>query len=574
LSIKTIKKSRTADAADGMVPVGEGLPRRGIMTEIDDCWGALAAHAVRLRATDLRGLFAADPGRFEALSFALDDLTLDLSKEKLDRAALDALLALARACSVEAARDAMAAGAPVNLTEGRAALHMALRGGVAPAVEGVDEVGPTLDRFLAFAEAVRAGAYAAAAGPFADVVNIGIGGSDLGPVMAARALSPDASSGPRAHFVSNVDGAHIADTLSRLDPRRTLVIVASKTFTTVETMTNAATAKAWLAAAVGEAAGRHMAAVSTNLAACAAFGIAGERVFGFRDWVGGRYSLWSAIGLPVAVAVGAAAFRDLLAGARAMDAHFLSAPPERNLPVLLALAGVWRRNLMGWPTVALIPYDQRLERFAAYVQQLDMESNGKRVTRAGAPVARATAPVIWGEPGTNAQHSFFQLMHQGTDVIPVDFIAAAAPRAPAGWTDAAALSDHHAKLLANMLAQSAAFAFGRTEAEARAGMAAAGLAPAEIDRLAPHRTFPGDRPSTTLLHRRLDAFALGRLIALYEHKVFVQAAIWDVNPFDQWGVELGKALAGPLEAAVKAGAATGFDGSTAGLVARIAALRG
>ncbi|TVQ56317.1 MAG: glucose-6-phosphate isomerase [Rhodobacteraceae bacterium] len=525
-------------------------------------WAALGPHADRLKAASLRELFAADGGRFDDFSASLDDLTADFSKEKLDRPALDALLALARACGVEARRDAMAAGEAVNLTEGRPALHMALRGSVAPDVPGVADVAATRERFLAFAEAVRSGAYAAAAGPFTDVVNIGIGGSDLGPAMAARALAPYAD-GPRAHFVSNVDGAHFADVARGLDPRRTLVIVASKTFTTLETMMNARTARAWLAEAVGDAAGAQMAAVSTNIAGCAAFGIEPERVFGFWDWVGGRYSLWGAIGLPVAIAVGATRFREMLDGAAAMDRHFLSAPLAENLPVLLALVGVWRRDAMGWPTVALIPYDQRLDRFPAYVQQLDMESNGKRVTRGGAPVAQATGPVIWGEPGTNAQHSFFQLLHQGTDVIPTDFILAAA--APAG-------GEHHVALAANCLAQSAALAFGLTEAEVRAEMA--GRDPAEIDRLAPHRTFPGDRPSTTILQRRLDPFALGRLIALFEHKVFVQAALWDVNPFDQWGVELGKAMAKRLTPAVESGDGSGFDASTAGLVARLAALRG
>ncbi|MFN3614794.1 MAG: glucose-6-phosphate isomerase [Rubrimonas sp.] len=527
---------------------------------------ALQPHRARLEGRDLRALFAADPGRAAALTVALDDLTLDFSKERLDAEALAALAALARAAGVEARRDAMAAGAPINNTEARPALHMALRGSVAPDVPGVAEVGATLDRFLAFAAAVRSGACAAADGrPFADVVNIGIGGSDLGPVMAVRALAPDAD-GPRLHFVSNVDGAHLTDALKRLDPARTMVIVASKTFTTQETMTNAVSARDWLRAALGDGADGHMAAVSTNVPACAAFGIAEERVFGFWDWVGGRYSLWGAIGLPIAIAVGPANFRAMLDGAAAMDRHFLTAPLESNLPVLLAMVGVWRRNVLGLPTVALIPYDQRLERFPAYVQQLDMESNGKRVTAAGAPVPAATGPVIWGEPGTNAQHSFFQLLHQGADVIPVEFIVAAQPRE--------ALGDHHDKLLANCLAQSAALAFGRTEAEVRAEMAARGVAAEQIDRLAAHRTFPGDRPSTTILHRRLDPYALGRLVALYEHKVFVQAAIWGINPFDQWGVELGKQMAGDLLPAVKGGPADAFDGGTQALLARIRDLRG
>ncbi|MEX2520750.1 MAG: glucose-6-phosphate isomerase [Paracoccaceae bacterium] len=521
-------------------------------------WGALARHAERLKSATLRDLFAADPERFSRLSFRLEDLLIDLSKEKLDRDALAALIALARARGVEERRDAMVAGAPINETEGRAVWHMALRGGADAAA--ADEVEGVLGRFLIFAEDIRAGVYASTGGGrFTDVVNIGIGGSDLGPVMAVRALRPD-HDGPRIHFVSNVDGAHLADTLAGLDPRTTMAIIASKTFTTQETMTNARSMREWLRAA-GVDAGAHMAAVSTNLAATAEFGIDDDRVFGFWDWVGGRYSIWSAIGLPLAIAIGPEGFREFLCGARVMDAHFRAAPFEENLPVLLALTGIWRRNLMGWPTVALIPYDQRLERLPAYVQQLDMESNGKRVTLDGAPVGAATSPVIWGEPGTNAQHSFFQLIHQGADVIPVDFIAAIEPRENMG--------DHHAILLANCLAQGRALAFGRTEEEARAGMVEAGLSAEDAYRLAPHRTFPGDRPSTTMLHQRLDAFALGRLIALFEHKVFVQGVIWGVNSFDQWGVELGKALASALIPMVKGAPVEGLDASTAGLLAEI-----
>lgn len=537
----------------------------------EDAWARLAREAERLAAVSLRRLFAEDPERFERFSFGLDDLLVDFSKEKIDAGALAALLDLAREAGIEAKRDAMYAGEAINVTERRAVLHPALRHGAGDRVlvEGEDVVPAverTLERFLAFAESVRDGRYSGVEGrPFSDVVNIGIGGSDLGPAMAARALAPDAD-GPRVHFVSNVDGAHLTDVLKPLDPAATLLVVASKTFTTAETMTNARSARAWLAEALGEAAtGRHMAAVSTNLEATAAFGIDDARVFGFWDWVGGRYSLWSAIGLTLAIAVGAERFRAFLAGARAMDAHFRSAPLERNLPVLLGMIGIWRRNLMGWPSVALIPYDQRLARFPAYVQQLDMESNGKRVTRAGTPVARASGPIVWGEPGTNAQHSFFQLLHQGSDVVPVDFIVAAQPRERLGA--------HHAMLLANCLAQSEALAFGKPEAEVRAEMAAEGRPAEEIDRLAPHRSFPGDRPSTTIVYRRLDPAALGRLIALYEHKVFVQAAVWDVNAFDQWGVELGKRLAEDLLPVVTGAAtAAGKDSSTRGLVARIRAL--
>ncbi len=542
----------------------------------------LEPHAARLRATDLRTLFAADPDRFARLSLRLDDLLIDFSKEKLDAQAMAALRALARDAGVEEARDAMVAGAHWNLTEDRAVLHMALRGGAA--APAGDDVDGTRARMLAFAEAVRSGRHAAQAGPFTDIVNIGIGGSDLGPAMVARALEPDRD-GPRLHFVSNVDRAHLADVTRDLDPARTLVIVASKTFTTLETMMNARAARAWLRRAVGDDAGRHMAAVSSNVAGAAAFGIDDSRVFGFWDWVGGRYSVWSSIGLPVAMGIGAAAFRAFLDGAASMDRHFRAAPLARNLPVVLALVGIWRRNAMGWPMVALVPYDQRLARFPAYVQQLDMESNGKRTHRGGAPVAHATGPVIWGEAGTNAQHSFFQLLHQGTDVVPVDFIANAVSRDGA---DDETGGDHQAALLASCLAQSQALALGRTEAEVRARMAEQGADTGDIDRLAAHRTFPGDRPSTTILQRRLDPFTLGRLIALYEHKVFVQGVIWDIDSVDQRGVELGKERAAELVPALRGDGASGdgtsddgasddgargdragLDASTAGLVAAL-----
>ena len=540
--------------------------------QVQTAFDALGAHAARLRSTTLRALFAADPDRFARFTASAAGIMADFSKEKLDAEALAALLALARAAGVEARRDAMLRGDAINETEGRAVLHTALRAApdadirvdgenVVPAVQEV------LGRFLAFAEDVRAGRAVGSAGAFTDVVNIGIGGSDLGPAMVTLALSPW-HDGPRVHFVSNVDGAHLADTLKGLDPARTLFIIASKTFTTQETMANAHSARAWVAAAVGEAqAGAHFAAVSTNLGATAAFGVDDARVFGFWDWVGGRYSVWSAVGLPVAIAIGAENFRAFLGGAQAMDAHFASAPLEGNLPVLLGLIGLWRRNGLGLPTYALIPYDQRLARFAAYVQQLDMESNGKRVRLDGSAVAGATGPIVWGEPGTNAQHSFFQLLHQGTDVIPVDFLLAASP--------AKADETHHAMLAANCLAQGQALAFGRTEAEARAELAAEGKPQAEIDRLAPHKTFPGDRPSTTMLWRGLDPATLGALIALYEHRVFVQGAIWGVNSYDQWGVELGKALAKTLLPVMTGAAKTsGLDGSTAGLAAAFHALRG
>ncbi|MHA1529494.1 MAG: glucose-6-phosphate isomerase [Alphaproteobacteria bacterium] len=541
------------------------------MTVLEAAWDKVHSEAARLKPVHLRELFAGDPRRFDTLSANLEDILVDFSKEKIDAPALAALLALARAAGVERQRDAMFAGGPVNVTEGRAALHMALRDGAGERVlvDGADimpAVRETRARFLAFAEDVRAGRHASRSGaPFTDVVAIGIGGSALGPEMAARALAPWRD-GPRVHFVSNVDGADLADTVAPLDPARTLVVVASKSFTTEETMTNARSARAWLADALGEGEGRHIAAVSTKLAATREFGIDETRVFGFEDWVGGRFSVWSAIGLPLAIAVGAAKFRAFLDGARRMDEHFRTAPPEANLPVLLALIGIWRRNAMRCPSTALVPYDQRMARFPAYVQQVEMESSGKSVTLDGTPVATATAPVVWGERGTNSQHSFFQLLHQGTDTIPVDFLLAAAPRDEVG--------DHHAKLTANAFAQAAALAFGKREDEVRAEMAAAGAPKGEIDRLAPHRAAAGDRPSTTILYRRLDPSTLGSLMALVEHKAAVQGAIWNINPFDQWGVELGKSLARELLPAVrgKAGAA-GMDASTAGLLAHYAALR-
>ena len=520
-------------------------------------WQRVQFEGQRLGASSLRELFAAEDNRFASFSRFFEDLTLDFSKEKIDAGALEALFGLAREAGVEDKRAALFHGDHINVTEDRAVLHMALRGGAA-APPG-DDVGETLDRFLGFAEAVRGGTYAGEAGAFTDVVNIGIGGSDLGPVMVAHALEPDRD-GPRLHFVSNVDGAQLAEVTRGLDPARTLVIIASKTFTTLETMTNARSARAWLARHVTEP-GRHMVAVSSNIAGAEDFGIDADRVFGFWDWVGGRYSVWSSIGLPVAIGIGREKFRSFLAGAAAMDDHFREAPLEDNLPVLMGLIAVWRRNVMGWPTVALVPYDHRLRLFPAYVQQLSMESNGKRVQVDGRPVVHATGPVVWGEPGTNAQHSFFQLIHQGTDVVPVDFIAAARPR------DA----DRHAHdlLLANCLAQSQSLAFGRTEEEVRSEMAAKGADAGEIDRLGPHRTFPGDRPSTTLLHGELTPHALGRLIALYEHKTFVEGAIWNINSFDQWGVELGKSLAQRLIPMVEGdpGATGEVDSSTAGLLA-------
>jgi len=519
----------------------------------------------------LRALFAEDSARFTDFSARLDDLLLDYSKTAVTAQTRALLLELAEATGVAGQRDAMFAGEAINTTEKRAVLHTALR---APKshrvlVDGQDvmpAIHETLDRLAAFADGVRGGRIAASDGaPFTDVVNIGIGGSDLGPVMVTLALAPY-HDGPRLHYVSNVDGAHIADTLARLDPARTLFIVASKTFTTVETMANAATARRWIAAALGEAAvGAHFAAVSTALDKVAAFGIAPDRVFGFWDWVGGRYSVWSAIGLPVMIAVGPTHFRAFLAGAHAMDEHFRTAPLAHNLPVLLGLIGIWHRDICNYPARAILPYDQRLLRLPAYLQQLDMESNGKRVRKDGSPVERPSGPLVWGEPGTNGQHAFYQLIHQGTDTIPCEFMVAAEGHEPE-------LAHHHRLLLANCLAQSEALMKGRTLEEARELLAKQGLSEADIAALAPHKVFPGNRPSVTLAYRKLDPFTLGRLIALYEHRVFVEAAIWGINAFDQWGVELGKELATALLPVIEGKApADAHDSSTAGLAGYLTA---
>lgn len=547
------------------------------MTDLSSQWAQVKQQAQRLKPIHLRELFAQDPERFAQYSVSFNDLLMDFSKEKMDQTALSTLLNLAKAAKVEYWRDQMLSGAKINTTENRSVLHTALRGGADKnlIIEGQDvnaEVEMVKARFLAFAEQVRSGEYSAPNGKaFTDIVNIGIGGSDLGPVMVTQALAPY-HNGPRTHFVSNVDGAHIADTLATLDPQSTLFIIASKTFTTAETMQNFATALTWLEQSVGkENSGKHLAAVSTNLERTRQFGIEDSRVFGFWDWVGGRYSLWSAIGLSIAIAIGADHFQALLNGAKAMDEHFRNAPLEQNLPVLMGLIGIWRRNGLQYPTVGLMPYDQRLARFPAYVQQLDMESNGKYINREGKPVTESTGAIIWGEPGTNSQHSFFQLIHQGTDVIPVDFMLAANDHHA---HPIKGVYEHHTVLMTNALAQANALAFGRSSDEVRADMQASGAKPEAIEALVAHRTFQGDRPSTMLLYKQLDPFTLGRLIALFEHKVFVQGIIWNINSFDQWGVELGKKLASTLQPIV-AGASIpdSLDSSTHGLIGHIHQLR-
>ncbi|WP_029557672.1 glucose-6-phosphate isomerase [Xanthobacter sp. 91] len=536
----------------------------------DAAFAALDA-AWKGRTGRIADLFASSD-RFERFSTSYGDLLLDFSKTAITDETLAQLLDLARAAGVEQLRDAMFAGDHINLTEDRAVLHTALRNRSDESipVDGIDVktgVDETLRNLTSFAYAVREGRIAGARGnAFTDVVNIGIGGSDLGPAMVTGALAPY-HDGPRCHFVSNVDGAHIADTLKGLNPATTLFIVASKTFTTVETMCNAGTARAFIADTLGEAAvGDHFAAVSTSLDRVEAFGISRERTFGFWDWVGGRYSVWSAIGLPVMIAIGPDRFGEFLAGAAAMDEHFRSAPLDQNMPVLLGLVGIWHRNVCGYPSRAIIPYDQRLARLPAYLQQLDMESNGKSVTRDGRPAVRGTGPIVWGEPGTNAQHAFFQLLHQGTDTVPVEFLIAAQGHEPN-------LKNHQNLLVANCLAQAEALMRGRTLEEAAAQLVRKGFAAEQVAAIAPHRVFPGDRPSVTIAYAELDPFSLGRIIALYEHRVFVEAAVWGINAFDQWGVELGKELATQFLPAVEGGALPpGASGSTAGLLAYLGGL--
>jgi glucose-6-phosphate isomerase len=529
---------------------------------------ALDAHKLKIGKCKIADLFAADPHRFERFHVAFDDLLFDFSKHRLDDATLELLLALARAADVEGRRAALFDGDAVNVTEHRPALHMALRNlSGAPMFAGGRDVMPDvlaeLRKFLAFAEAVRNGEIKAANGQrFTHIVNFGIGGSDLGPAMGSRALSPFIADRLSLHFVANVDGADFADTVRRLPVETTLFIVCSKTFTTLETMTNAATARKYVAERLGDAAvADHFCAVSTQLEKIAAFGIKSDRVFGFWDWVGGRYSVWSAIGLSLAIGIGKDNFEEFLRGGQDIDRHFCEAPLARNIPALMALIGVLYRNVFGFATHAVIPYDQRLARFPAYLQQLEMESNGKSVDLSGSPVSLATAAVVWGEPGTNGQHAFFQLLHQGTEIVPIDFLVAAEP--------IAADEKHHEILFANCLAQSQALMQGRSLAKVSAPLEAQGLAPEAIRALAPHKVFQGDRPSSTFLYKRLTPRTLGRLIALYEHKVFVQGVIWNINSFDQWGVELGKELALKLCPIVSDASQPidGLDSSTAGLVA-------
>ena len=531
-----------------------------------EAWGALAAHfEAQGRTFDLRAAFAADAGRFDRFAVQAPGVFADLSKNRWDATTRALLTGLAAECGLEARRDAMFAGEPINLTEGRAVLHTALRAPAdAPSLGAVTDaavadVHAVLEPLLAYAERVRA----QAGTRFTDVLNIGIGGSDLGPQMAVIALEEFRHPGLAFHFVSNVDGHDIAPVLERLDPATTLVIVASKTFTTQETLANANVAREWFLASGNTDVASHFVGVTTNIEAAATFGI--TTTFGFWDWVGGRYSLWSAIGLSLAIAVGADGFREFLAGAHAMDEHFRTAPLAHNLPVQLALVDVWYRNFHGFTSRSVAPYHQGLKRLPAYLQQLEMESNGKRVDIDGRAVPFATSPVVWGEPGTNGQHAYFQMLHQGTDVVPVEFIAV---KTPAKGHDGL-YADLHAKLLANCLAQSQALMQGKLAAEAalETPPTASSTIPREV--IAQHRSFPGNRPSTTMVLDALTPRTLGALVALYEHRVFCSGALWGINSFDQWGVELGKALCNALLPRFSTGATDGLDGSTAGLLARL-----
>lgn len=531
-------------------------------------WRALAAHQRALADMHMRDLFAQNPKRFEQFSLQVGDLLLDYSKNRINQETLKLVFSLARQANLESLRDRMFSGDRINFTENRAVLHIALRNlsntpiivddkDVMPGVNSVKE------RLYAFSEALRDGSWRGYSNErITDVVNIGIGGSDLGPLMVCEALRPYQHPELTLHFVSNVDGTHIVETLRRVRPQSTLFIVASKTFTTLETVTNAHSARSWFIDNTGteSAIAKHFVAVSTNAKEVSEFGIDTTNMFELWDWVGGRYSLWSAIGLPIVLAIGAERFEQLLAGAHAMDQHFLSAEFEVNMPVIMAMLGIWYHNFFGAESHAIAPYDQHLHRFAAYLQQLDMESNGKSVNRDGDAIQDySTGPIIWGEPGTNGQHAFFQLLHQGTRLVPVDFLAAVESQNHIGR--------HHILLLANCFAQSEALMRGKTIEEVRTELLEQGLDDAKLNRLLPHKVFAGNRPTNTLLFRKLNPHTLGMLLALYEHKVFVQGTVWALNSFDQWGVELGKQLAKKIARELQdINETSAHDSSTNGLI--------
>jgi glucose-6-phosphate isomerase len=532
-------------------------------------WQDLLGHKERLEHQHLRDLFAADPQRFQNFSIELNDLLVDYSKQRLDADALTSLLALARKTNVAGWRDRMFAGEKINVSEDRAVLHTALRHtDFTPFPNAEDDVMPQVRavrrHMRDIVERVRSGLWRGFKGDgIQSVVNIGIGGSDLGPKLVTRALSALQHPNLDFYYVSNLDSAHLAPLLEKLDPRTTLFIVASKTFTTQETSINAQTARSWLMAAAMEewAIAKHFIAVTSSPEKAHEFGIPPANILEIWDWVGGRYSLWSAVGLSVALAVGMTSFERLLEGAEAMDKHFCAAPLEKNLPVLLAVISIWNTNFLGAETSAVLPYNESMRHFPAFLQQLEMESNGKTVSRDGEPLGCRANPIVWGEIGVNGQHAFFQLLHQGGWMIPCDFVVTAASDHP--------LPGHQAPLLANCLAQSGALAFGKTAAQARTELAASGLDEASIARLLPHKVFAGNQPSTTILMPELEPFQLGMLLAMYEHKVFVQGVIWGLNSFDQWGVELGKQLANRLLPAIQGDPAydIDLDASTAGLIA-------
>jgi len=529
----------------------------------------LAAHRARVAPLQLRDLFATDPQRFAAMSLNCGPLLIDYSKNRVTSETLRLLFDLAREANIEEQIQAMFRGEKINNTENRAVLHTALRNrtNTPVIVDGVDvmpQINDILSRMRNFTAKVRNGEWLGFSGrAISDIVNIGIGGSDLGPYMACEALRPYGHSRLSMHFVSNVDSTHIVETLKRIDPETTLFVVASKTFTTQETLANAHTARQWFlrAAKYETAIAKHFVAVSTNAKAVSDFGIDTTNMFEFWDWVGGRYSLWSAIGLPVALFIGMDNFETMLAGAHEMDKHFISSPLEKNVPAILALLGIWHINFLDGESQAIIPYEQYLHRFPAYLQQLDMESNGKGVTRDGKKITYTTGPIVWGEPGTNSQHAFFQLLHQGTRHALVDFIVSARTHNPE--------NDHHAMLVANCLAQSEALMRGKTADEVRNELSEQGLDAASTATLLPHKVFEGNRPSNTIVLDQLTPYTLGMLTALYEHKVFVQGCVWNVNSFDQWGVELGKQIAKRILPELRDSAPASHDGSTNGLIRHI-----
>lgn len=528
-------------------------------------WLDLQAHQSVMAQQHLRELFQQDPQRFEKFSLHFNTILMDCAKQPINQETVDLLLALARQQKLKNWIVRMFAGEKINSTEQRAALHTALRGDQPIMVDGLDvmpDVKRVLKQMERFSVAIQTGARRGYTGKkFTDIVNIGIGGSDLGPVMVTEALKPYWLNGIVPHFISNVDGAQLAGVLHQLDPATTLFVIASKTFTTQETLTNAHSAREWFLSRGGSEkdVARHFVAVSTNRSAVEKFGIDTDNMFEFWDWVGGRYSLWSAIGLPIALTVGMDHFYSLLTGARAMDQHFATAPFEKNLPVMLGLIGIWHINFFGTTSHAVLPYDQSLHRFSAYLQQLEMESNGKRITRGGEVVDYSTGAIVWGEPGTNGQHAFYQLLHQGTQTISADFLAPCQSHYPMG--------DHHHLLLANFFAQTEALMTGKNEQEVRAELELQGIPAESVAQLLPHKIFPGNRPTTSILFKKLDPQTLGSLIALYEHKVFVQSVIWNINPFDQWGVELGKQLAGRILTELEpVGSVTSHDTSTNGLI--------